>query len=70
MSLLATVAADPGLHPQAPLTLPDSGLTLDLVVQLTLKTLHFAGELTGSELANRLGLPFAGSTTARSWAAR
>jgi predicted ATPase with chaperone activity len=29
------------------------------VVQLTLKTLHFAGELTGSELTNRLGLPFA-----------
>jgi len=39
-------------------TLEASGLTLDLVLQLTLKSLHFAGELTGSELSRRLGLEF------------
>jgi hypothetical protein len=42
----------------APQSLEDSGLKLDLVVQLLIKTLHFAGELSGIELAERLGLPF------------
>jgi predicted ATPase with chaperone activity len=42
----------------APATLEDAGLSPDLVSQLVLKTLHFAGELTGTELARRLGLPF------------
>jgi hypothetical protein len=45
-------------HPQAPLTLSQSGLVLDQVVQLTLKTLNFAGDLSGNELARRLGLRF------------
>src|SRR5262245_22667446 len=44
--------------PFAAQTIEDSGLTLDLVLQLTLKSLHFAGELTGSELSKRLGLEF------------
>jgi hypothetical protein len=34
-------------HPTAPETLEESGLSLDLVLQLVLKTLHFAGELVG-----------------------
>ena len=34
------------------------GSRSDLMTQLVLKTLHFAGELTGTELARRLGLPF------------
>ena len=42
--------------PEAPRTLAAAGLSLDLVTQLALKTLHFAGELEGSELASRLGL--------------
>ena len=42
----------------APQTLEQSGLRLDLVVQLILKALHFAGELTGLEIADRLGLSF------------
>jgi predicted ATPase with chaperone activity len=42
--------------PAAPMTLEASGLSLDLVTQLALKTLHFAGELTGLALAERLGL--------------
>ena len=45
-------------HPPAPTTLDEAGLSLDIVIQLVLKTLHFTGELPGSELANRLGLRF------------
>ena len=39
-------------------TLEELGLSLDLVLQLALKSLHFAGELTGTELSRRLGLEF------------
>src|SRR5262249_33280448 len=39
-------------------TLEESGLTLDMLIQLSLKTLHFAGELSGAELGKRLGLNF------------
>jgi len=45
-------------HPPAPTTLQDAGLSLDLVLQLVLKTLHFVGELSGAEIANRLGVKF------------
>ena len=45
-------------HPAAPQTLEESGLSLDLVVQLVLKSLHFVGELSGTDLSRRLGLPF------------
>ncbi len=45
-------------HPLAPTTLEESGLKADLLIQLALKTLHFTGELTGIELARRLGLNF------------
>jgi predicted ATPase with chaperone activity len=45
-------------HPSAPASLEETGLSLDLLLQLTLKHMHFAGELTGSELARRLGLRF------------
>ncbi len=44
--------------PLAPTTIEESGLSLDLLLQLALKTLHFAGELTGTELGQRLGLNF------------
>ena len=44
--------------PQAPATYQEAGLTLDLLIQLSLKTLHFAGELSGADLARRLGLSF------------
>ena len=46
------------LHPRAPMTLEASGLTLDLVIQLLLKLLHYSGELSGIEIARRLGLEF------------
>ena len=44
--------------PPAPTTPAEAGLTLDLLTQLALKTLHFSGDLTGAELAKRLGLNF------------
>ncbi len=44
--------------PPAPTKPEDTGVSLDLILQLTLKTLHFAGELTGTELASRLGVRF------------
>ena len=46
------------LLPPTPKTLAEAGLSLDLVLQLVLKSLHFAGELTGIDLARRLGLAF------------
>jgi predicted ATPase with chaperone activity len=45
-------------HPAAPHTLEEAGLSKDMVLQLVLKTLHFAGELTGIGLADRLGVAF------------
>ena len=45
-------------HPPAPNTLEQAGLSIDLVLQLVLKTLHFSGELSGADLARRLGLRF------------
>src|SRR4030095_10885129 len=57
---MTTIAESPEVVPfPAPAqTLEASGLTVDLILQLTLKSLHFAGELTGSELSRRLGLEF------------
>jgi predicted ATPase with chaperone activity len=48
----------PGVMPLAPNTLEEAGLSLDLLTQLTLKHLHFAGDLKGSEVAARLGVNF------------
>ena len=44
--------------PPAPTTREEAGLSLDLLTQLALKILHFSGELTGGELAKRMGLNF------------
>jgi hypothetical protein len=44
--------------PLAPGSHQEAGLTLDLLIQLSLKMLHFAGELSGGELSKRLGLNF------------
>lgn len=45
-------------EPAAPGSLQEAGLRPDLVMQLLAKSLHFAGELSGMELADRLGVPF------------
>jgi predicted ATPase with chaperone activity len=52
-----TLRALPSLPP-APTTIEESGLALDMLIQLALKTLHFAGELSGAELGRRMGLNF------------
>ena len=44
--------------PAAPKRMEDAGLSADLILQIVTKTLHFAGELRGIELAARLGVPF------------
>jgi predicted ATPase with chaperone activity len=44
--------------PPAPTTPEAAGLSLDLLIQLALKTLHFSGELSGGELARHMGLNF------------
>jgi predicted ATPase with chaperone activity len=44
--------------PRAPRTLEEAGVPMDVVLQLVTKTLYFAGELSGTELAHRLGVLF------------
>jgi hypothetical protein len=46
------------MFPPAPTTLEETGLTLDLMVQLVLKLMHFSGEMTGVDMARRLGVEF------------
>ena len=56
---MTVIADDPQVvAPIAPRTLAEAQLSPDLVTQLVLKTLHLSGELSGTELAKRLGLPF------------
>ena len=45
-------------RPNAPTNLEEAGLSLDLMVQLSLKTLFFAKQLNGNELADRLKVNF------------
>jgi len=56
VTAVAAVDNLPGV--EAPETLEASGLSLDAVFQLVVKVMHFAGELTGLDLAARLGLDF------------
>jgi predicted ATPase with chaperone activity len=44
--------------PKTPRTIEETGVSVDLILQLVAKTLHSAGELTGTELAARLGVNF------------
>jgi predicted ATPase with chaperone activity len=46
------------LLPPCPTTREAAGLSLDLCIQLVLKLLHFSGELSGLEIARRLGVEF------------
>ena len=45
-------------QPMAPNTLEEAGLSSDLILQLALKTLHFSGQLSGTDLAGKLMLNF------------
>ena len=49
-------------HPKTPHTLQETGLSFDMVEQLTLKMLHFSGELSGGDLAHRLRLQYSALT--------
>ena len=51
--------ASPASMPMA-LSTPEEALSLDLLIQLSLQPLHFNGELSGAELARRLGLELLG----------
>jgi predicted ATPase with chaperone activity len=44
--------------PRAPQSAEAAGVPMDLLLQLVAKTLFFAGELSGTELASRMGLVF------------
>lgn len=44
--------------PAAPRTLEESGLSFDQVLQLAIKLLHVVGDMTGADLAGRLGLRY------------
>ena len=46
------------LHPDAPTSIAESGLSEDLLTQLTLKQLHFGAESSGVDIARRLGLEY------------
>ena len=43
----STIESPPQIPLPAPRTIEESGLRLDTIVQLLVKTLHFAGEATG-----------------------
>ena len=51
-------AATAALHPPAPRTAADAGLSDDMLTQLILKHLYQVGDLVGTDLAKRLGLEF------------
>ncbi len=55
---MITDCRDVVAFPAPPQSVEDAGIPFDLILQLALKTLHFAGELSGSELSRRLGLDF------------
>ena len=44
-------------QPPAPVTIADLGLELGFVADLTLKTLYFAGNISGGDLCERMALP-------------
>jgi hypothetical protein len=46
------------LHPLAPRTLEEAGLSQDFVTQLLLKVMHFGSDYSGLDLARRVGLEF------------
>ena len=54
---LAHAASDDLAAPPLPRTVAETGLSIDQIEQLLIKTLH-TGELTGITLAERVGLPY------------
>jgi predicted ATPase with chaperone activity len=52
------IAVDEVTRPPALASIDETGLAPDLILQIVTKTLHLAGELTGIELGDRLGVGF------------
>jgi energy-coupling factor transporter ATP-binding protein EcfA2 len=52
------VRSTAALHPPAPQTLAEAGLSADLVTQLVMKLLHFGADLSGVDIGRRLGFDF------------
>lgn len=52
----AAVAGSRAAAPRAPLTVEETGLSVDLLQQLVLKTLHITGEQSAAALCKRLGV--------------
>ncbi len=50
--------------PAAPRSVAETGLSMGLLADLTLKSLYFESYLAGRDLAERMGLPFAGVVSA------
>ena len=55
---MSVIDVEPAVEIPAPRTLAETGLRADEILHLLVKALHFAGELIGLELADRLGLGF------------
>ncbi len=53
-NLMATITASSDIvpFPASPQSVEEAGIPLDLILQLALKSLHFAGELSGTELCS------------------
>jgi predicted ATPase with chaperone activity len=60
MKMAVAVIEDIGLPacPAAPATIEETGLSVELVTSLVLKSLHTGGAASGIELSKRIGLPF------------
>ena len=54
------VLTTPSFEPPAPRSIEETGLNLGFLTDLALKIMYFAGSLAGSQLAERMKLPFAG----------
>jgi len=53
-------AAKPSFEPPMPRSMEDSGLNLGFLSDLVLKIMYFEGFLSGSQIAERIRLPFSG----------
>src|SRR5215208_7215604 len=57
-TMIATDATAPIAPPPVPKDLAETGVNFDLMLQLVAKSLFFAGELLGTDLAAKLGVEF------------
>lgn len=58
-AILVALGADPELGPRPPASLEETGIPLDQIVGLLVKTLHQRGSLSGFGISDSMALPFA-----------